>query len=79
MKIGQEIENHGFYITNGKEIKINCSIGYLSLPFGEQQEPELLLKYIDQALYKSKHLGRNRGCRVLMKNDQIEYQEINWS
>lgn len=79
LKIGQGIQNHVFDIANGKEIKINCSIGYLSLPFGEQQEPHLLFRYIDQAMYKSKHLGRNRGCQVLMKKGQIEYQEINWN
>lgn len=59
-RIRRAVENKEF-IVGQKKIKITVSIGVASFP-DHTDNPEVLLKLSDKALYEAKQAGRNRVC-----------------
>lgn len=78
-KIGKSVQEYDFRLNNGKKLSIKCSIGYICIPFEEQQGVETLIKYADQALYKAKNSGRNKSYQAVYIDGHVEYSETNWN
>jgi len=45
-------------LTGSKSAKVGCSIGIASYPF-DSEDPDILLKNSDEAMYRAKKLGKN--------------------
>ncbi len=77
-EIGNRIENLKFHLPDGTIIQTKCSIGFLSIPLGNINNIDALIKYADDALYKSKNTGRNRAHQAVFHNETCEFIEIKW-
>jgi diguanylate cyclase (GGDEF)-like protein/PAS domain S-box-containing protein len=53
--------NKPVVLLNGAEVQVTASIGVTIYPF-DSEDPEVLLRHADQAMYQAKSLGRNRVC-----------------
>ena len=59
-RIREKIASHAFKLDKGP-IDITVSLGVATCPNPKIDTPENLMEIADQALYKSKSLGRNRA------------------
>jgi two-component system, cell cycle response regulator len=59
-RIRNEIQNHSFRL-NGTTVHITVSLGVATWPSSRIQKPEDLIRDADEALYRSKSLGKNRS------------------
>jgi len=71
-RIRINIEDHGFDIDKGKELKKTCSIGISSYPFMKANAETLTwnqtLNFADVALYAAKNNGRNAWISLFENN-----------
>ncbi|VDN47584.1 conserved membrane protein of unknown function [Petrocella atlantisensis] len=77
-KIGSCIENLEFHLPDGTMIQTKCSIGCLSIPFGDVDNLDKLIKYTDDALYRSKKSGRNKGYQATFSKGTCKFIELMW-
>jgi diguanylate cyclase (GGDEF)-like protein len=59
------------FITDGKQIKMQASIGYALYP-DDSNDKEILLNLADQAMYQSKSSGGNQFRRHLQTANEID-------
>jgi diguanylate cyclase (GGDEF)-like protein len=59
------------FITDGKQIKMQASIGYALYP-DDSNDKEILLNLADQAMYQSKSSGGNQFRRYLLTTTEID-------
>ncbi len=60
-RIRKAIADANFQLPNGNTIPVTVSFGVASFPHSAKST-EMLMTYVDQALYVAKHEGRNRVC-----------------
>jgi diguanylate cyclase len=58
-RIRKKVEKHAFTLKSGKEINLTISIGVASYQ-DTTEDPAMLIKDADQALYQAKNTGRNK-------------------
>jgi len=71
-KLRSSVEEYSFEITSGEKIYKTCSIGFLQLPFYENN-PSLIsleqaISLSDHALYQAKNSGRNKAVYLIGAN-----------
>ncbi len=62
-RIRRQVEAHHFSVTEGRTIRLTCSIGYACCP-DDTASKELLLEMADRAMYVGKTSGKNCIKRV---------------
>jgi len=67
-KIRTNVENAIFKVTDGREIRITCSLGLISYPFFKHYPGDMGIEHVfylvDKALYIAKENGRNIVVKV---------------
>ncbi len=74
------IEDSTFGITNHREIRLTCSMGFIYYPFFPSCigliSFEMLMSLADKALYYAKEAGRNKAVNVLTAESKVTDSDV---